>query len=134
MLLAICLAAVGVRAAAIIQSPSMQHPDEVFQYLKQAHRLRTGAGLVTWACVVGARSWLLPAVASGVMTTGSPFVAAPSAPLAAVAILLCLMSLCSVVCGYRWGRRAAGLAGGVTAGLRLRLRGDDNWCSVPLHA
>lgn len=117
VVLAICLIAVGVRTAVIILSPSIHHPDEVFQYLEQAHRLRSGNGLVPWEYVVGARGWLLPGLLSGVMAAGGLFGEAPSAPLAGVAVLLCLMSLCGVVCGYWWGRRAAGFAGGVTAGL-----------------
>ena len=116
-LLSICVVALCVRAAVLVLFPSIHHPDEVFQYLEQAHRLRTGDGLVPWEFLYGARSWLLPGLLAGVMAIGGWFAPAPEASLAAVAVVLCLISLVGVVCGYWWGRRAAGFMGGVTAGL-----------------
>ena len=38
------------------------HPDEIMQYLEQAHRLVFGNGIVYWEFFYGARSWLLPSV------------------------------------------------------------------------
>ncbi len=116
-LLAICAVAVTVRACVMLLLPSTAYPDETFQYLEQANRLIGGAGLVPWEYQVGARSWLLPGLIAAFMTLGKLFGPAPAASLAAVSVLLCVMSLGPVICGFLWGRRGAGLPGAVTAGL-----------------
>jgi hypothetical protein len=36
------------------------HPDEIFQYLEQAHRLVFGHGIVPWEYQYGVRSWIIP--------------------------------------------------------------------------
>ena len=116
-LLSICALAVAVRAAVMLLFPSIAYPDEIFQYLEPANRLIHGAGLVTWEYEVGARSWLLPGLLAGCMAVGELFGSAPAASLAAVSVLLCVLSLGPVICGFLWGRRYAGFAGAVTAGL-----------------
>src|SRR3546814_19543031 len=44
---------------------SMHHPDEVIQYLEQAHRLVFGYGVITWEYRYGMRQWLLPLLQIG---------------------------------------------------------------------
>jgi hypothetical protein len=46
------------------------HPDEILQYLEQAHRLLFGYGVVTWEYRYGMRSWLLPLLLSAPMQLG----------------------------------------------------------------
>lgn len=53
-------AAFVVRLVASIHLPAPIHPDEVFQYLEQAHRLTQGYGVIPWEYVYGIRSWLIP--------------------------------------------------------------------------
>ena len=42
-------------------------PDEIFQYLEQAHRLVFGYGYVPWEYRFGIRSWILPALISPIL-------------------------------------------------------------------
>jgi hypothetical protein len=61
--------ALALRTAAALV-PSMAHPDEVFQYLEQAHRLVFGYGIVPWEYRYGMRSWLVPLSLSPFMRLG----------------------------------------------------------------
>lgn len=63
------VAACALRAAAALV-PSMAHPDEVFQYLEQAHRLVFGYGIVPWEYRYNMRSWLVPLALSPFMRLG----------------------------------------------------------------
>ena len=66
---AVLLAIIGVgfalRFLLAELSPNIHHPDELFQYLEQAHRLVFGYGVVPWEFRVGTRSWLLPGFLGG---------------------------------------------------------------------
>lgn len=48
------------RLTASVLLPAPIHPDEVFQYLEQGHRLTQGYGVIPWEYVYGIRSWLIP--------------------------------------------------------------------------
>ena len=50
--------------------PFMTHPDEVFQYTEQAHRLVYGYGVVPWEYVYGVRSWIIPFGLAGLLEAG----------------------------------------------------------------
>jgi phosphatidylinositol glycan class B len=43
-----------------LATDAVLHPDEVFQYLEQAHRLVFGPGMIPWEYEYGIRSWLVP--------------------------------------------------------------------------
>ena len=109
-MLAICLLAVVIRATVMALLPSILHPDEVM-WLEQANRLVNHQGLKTWDFQTGERSWLWPGLIAGFMALGQLFGSPPSGGLAGVAVLLCIVSLPPVVCGFLWGRNIAGLPG-----------------------
>ena len=116
-LLLICLLAVAIRAFVMTMLPSILHPDEV-EWLEQANRLVNHQGLTPfWDFQRGARSWLWPGLIAGFMGLGQLLGSPPSAGLAGVAVLLCIISLAPVICGFLWGRNVAGFAGAVTTGL-----------------
>jgi phosphatidylinositol glycan class B len=115
-LVAICLLAVAIRASVMALLPSILHPDEVM-WLDQANRLVNHQGLVTWDFQVGERSWLWPGLIAGFMRLGEVFGPPPAAGLAGVSILLCIVSLPPVICGFLWGRNVAGFPGAVITGL-----------------
>ena len=115
-LLAICLLAVVIRATVMALLPSILHPDEVM-WLEQANRLVNHQGLETWDFQTGERSWLWPGLIAGFMALGQLFGSPPSGGLAGVAVLLCIVSLPPVVCGFLWGRNIAGLPGAIITGL-----------------
>lgn len=60
------LALVGfvIRMVFALTSVNTHHPDEIFQYLEQAHRLVFGYGFIPWEFRFGARSWLVPLFSS----------------------------------------------------------------------
>ena len=59
--------AFAVRAAVALSGDFAMHPDEIMQYLEQAHRLVFGNGIVHWEQFYGARSWLVPGLVAGVL-------------------------------------------------------------------
>jgi hypothetical protein len=115
-LMAICLLAVVIRAAVMAMLPSILHPDEVM-WLDQANRLVNHQGLEPWDFQTGERSWLWPGLIAGFMRLGQLLSSPPSAGLGGVAVLICIVSLAPVICGFVWGRNVAGFAGAVTTGL-----------------
>jgi GPI mannosyltransferase 3 len=56
----ILILAFAVRFAVGLATDSFLYPDEVFQYLEQAHRLVFGPGIVPWEYEYGIRSWAVP--------------------------------------------------------------------------
>ena len=63
----ITLGACALRVALALRDDGLIYPDEVFQSLEQAHRLLYGNGFLPWEFVVGARSWILPALLTPAM-------------------------------------------------------------------
>ena len=59
--------AFAVRAVVALSGDFAMHPDEIMQYLEQAHRLVFGNGIVHWEQFYGARSWLVPGLVAGVL-------------------------------------------------------------------
>lgn len=58
--LAAILATAVVLRVWTFRAYGLHHPDELYQYLEQAHRLVFGQGIVPWEYHEGMRSWLLP--------------------------------------------------------------------------
>jgi hypothetical protein len=59
-LFSILLFALLIRYFTIVSFPNLNHPDEIYQVLEQAHRLVTGVGVVPWEFKFGVRSWIFP--------------------------------------------------------------------------
>jgi GPI mannosyltransferase 3 len=74
------------------------HPDELFQYLEQAHRLAFGYGFQPWEYRYGIRNWLLPgaiaAILSGLKVVGL------DAPVIYIPLLKTVFALLSVSLVY----------------------------------
>lgn len=92
VLSAILLLALTPRLVALA-TPSIIHPDEIFQYLEPAHRWLFGYGIVPWEAKYGIRSWLLPiiitvpmALGDALAPEGTPYLLLPR--LLAVAVSL----------------------------------------------
>lgn len=112
----LCTLALALRIVVAVLFPGPVHPDETFQYLEQANRLVLGVGVVPWEFRDGARSWLIPALLALIEVLAVPFGSRPDSFLMAVSVLMALAALPTVICGFLWGRRAGGLAGGLVAG------------------
>ena len=97
--------AFAVRVAVGLSTDSVLHPDEVVQYLEQAHRLVFGPGIIPWEYDYGTRSWAPALFIAGVLEAfrragfDSPQVYQP-----AVKIVLSAASLAIPYSAYRIGR------------------------------
>jgi GPI mannosyltransferase 3 len=110
-------AAFAVRLLPVFVFPGINHPDEVFQTLEQAHRLVFGTGLVPWEFVYGTRSWVLPGLLAGMMMLASLFCDGPSCYMPIIGSLLAALGATSALCAFLWGSRFFGTAAGVIAGM-----------------
>src|SRR5271170_6442930 len=124
--------ALAIRLFICLTFPNYYAPDEIFQYIEQAHRLVFGQGVVPWEYDVGLRSWLIPLVLAVPMALAHWFTPAPLAGLMLIRILLCIASLPIVWCATKWGERFYGTNGAWTAGL-LTAIWPDLWLMAP-HA
>jgi hypothetical protein len=105
--LIVLLAVAGiVRVVATVQtSNSFLYPDELFQYLEQAHRHVFGYGVVPWEYRLGLRSWLYPLLLSVPTRLGDARDPDGSLYLLLPQALAALSSLTIVRAAYVLGRR-----------------------------
>nr|WP_295744736.1 mannosyltransferase [uncultured Acidocella sp.] len=129
-LLVCCLLALALRLPLAIWGQNFISPDEIAQYLGEAHRLVYGQGPVPWEYQVGLRSWLLPGLLAGPMELAKLAQLSPYAGIVLVRILLCFASLSLVWAGFVWGRMAHGPRGGLIAG-GLAALWPDLWLMAP---
>lgn len=61
----------GIRLAAAWLDQGVYWPDEVYQYLEQAHRMVFGYGFVPWEFFEGRRSWVLPGAIAAMWKTAT---------------------------------------------------------------
>jgi GPI mannosyltransferase 3 len=64
---ALAVAALALRVATACWFEQFDHPDALFQYLEQAHRLIYGYGFIPWEYRFGIRNWLLPGTLAGLL-------------------------------------------------------------------
>jgi hypothetical protein len=114
-LAALLLVAFALRLGVFYLRPNVHWPDEIFQVMEPAHRLVFGTGAVSWEWVVGIRSWLLPGLVAGLMEAGRALGNAPAEINLPVAIFMAAAGCAPVACGYGWGNRLYGRAGGFVA-------------------
>ena len=97
--------AFAARFAVGLSTDSVLQPDEVMQYLEQAHRLVFGPGMIPWEYDYGTRSWAAPLFIAGVleplrlMGLDTPQIYQP-----AVKAALCAVSLAVPYSAYRVSR------------------------------
>ena len=92
------------------------HPDEIFQYLEQGHRLAFGSGVVPWEYDYGIRSWLVPGLIAAVMRASSRVSSSPLFAVDLLRVIVCVLSLSVVVVGFRLTLSKAGLLWATAAG------------------
>ena len=108
--------ALAIRVAVIVAGPYIIHPDELFQYYEQAHRLAFGSGVVPWEFHDGARSWLIPGILAPIMKLSRRIGSDPIYYIDAIRILCALLSLTVVYVGFELARRRDGWFGAVLTG------------------
>jgi len=115
----ILLVAFLLRIYFALAFPNVHHPDEVFQYLEQAHRLVFKYGVIPWEYREATRSWIVPGFLGGILKlTDTLNLAQPPIYFFLVIASLSAFSLSAVLIGFFWGYRTQGLfAGTITAAL-----------------
>jgi GPI mannosyltransferase 3 len=98
-------AALALRIVVALWSERISHPDELFQYLEQAHRLVYGYGFIPWEYRFGTRNWLLPgalaAMLEAMRLAGLDW---PTAYVPAMKTIFAILSVCVVYASYEIGR------------------------------
>ncbi len=129
--LACCLAAACIpRLLDALLLRNFYAPDEIFQYLEQAHRLVYHQGFVPWEFQVGLRSWLIPLGLALPMEIMRWFSASPVPGLVLIRVLCSFASLSVVWCAVRWGQIYQGNRGAWLAGMLAALW-PDLWLMAP---
>ena len=101
--------AFAARAAVALSGDFVLHPDEIVQYLEQAHRLVFGSGVTYWEYFYGARSWLVPGAVAGVLLLFDAVgLGQPSWYVGGVKLLFCAISLAIPAGMYLFARRHFG--------------------------
>lgn len=96
--LALLLLLAAALRVSVTWGASVHHPDELFQYLEQAHRLVFGYGYVPWEYRDGMRSWLVPWLLAGPMWLGGTL-----APGTMAYVLLPRLAVALATLGVVWG-------------------------------
>jgi GPI mannosyltransferase 3 len=108
--------ALVIRITVIIAGPYIIHPDEIFQYYEQAHRLAFGSGVVSGDFQDGARSWLLPLILAPIMKISRFIGDDPIYYIDSIRVLCAVLSLTVVCVGFELARRRDGRFGAVVTG------------------
>lgn len=101
--LALLLLLAAALRVGVTWGASVHHPDELFQYLEQAHRLVFGYGYVPWEYRDGMRSWLVPWLLAGPMWLGGAL-----APGTTAYVLLPRLTVALATSGVVWGAWSLG--------------------------
>jgi hypothetical protein len=111
--------AFAARLLPVLVFPGINTPDEVFQTVEQAHRVVFGYGLVPWEFAYGTRSWVLPGALTGLMAFASLLGDGPNYYMPVIGSALAALAAATALCGFWWGRRFFGIAGGLIAGILI---------------
>jgi phosphatidylinositol glycan class B len=113
---AIAAAALALRLVVAWRSEHIAHPDEVIQYLEQAHRLVYGYGIVPWEYRFARRNWLLPGTLAGLLEAFRLLgLDRPAAYMPALKGLFAILSVSLVYAANAIGRHLYGVRAGLIA-------------------
>jgi phosphatidylinositol glycan class B len=113
---AIAAGALALRLAFAWRSEHLVHPDEVFQYLEQAHRLVYGYGFIPWEYRFARRNWLLPGTLAGLLEALRLLgFDRPATYIPALKALFAILSVSLVYAANALGRNLFGVRAGLIA-------------------
>jgi hypothetical protein len=102
----VALVALVIRVAYALTTDQFHHPDELYQYLEQGHRLAFGYGSVTWEYREGVRSLVIPVFVSfWLLVCKALHLGKPEIYVPVVKTVFCLISISVVYASYVAGRR-----------------------------
>jgi hypothetical protein len=102
----VALVALVVRVVYAFTTDQFHHPDELFQYLEQGHRLAFGYGSVPWEFRQGLRSLVIPVFVSfWLLVCKALHLGEPEVYVPVVKTVFCLISISLVYAIYVAGRR-----------------------------
>jgi hypothetical protein len=114
----IALVGLIARLTVAFLSERIDHPDEIFQYLEQAHRLAFGYGYIPWEYRFGTRSWILPGFVSGILYLCKSLGADdPAIYTRVVQVVFCTLSVSLIYSAYLGAREIGGETAGRLAAL-----------------
>ena len=109
----IALLGLGIRLILAFFSDHIYHPDEIFQYLEQGHRIAFGYGYIPWEYRFGVRSFIIPGFISFVLSLCRLFhVNDPSYYIVVVKMVFCIFSVSLIYSTYIIGRSLMSEAAG----------------------
>lgn len=90
-----------IRLILVFTSDYIIHPDEIFQYLEQAHRLEFDYGIIPWEYRYGIRSWILPGLLFGLLhTLHAMHLDNPNFYIPIIKMFFCILSISLVYSSY----------------------------------
>jgi phosphatidylinositol glycan class B len=115
-LILIITGAIIIRLVIAIASDNLNHPDENFQILEQAHRAVFGYGLIPWEFRYAARSWITPGFA---VLALYPLKLLgwdnPNFYIPLIRVILAFTSVIIIISAYHLGKKMAGMRAGLWA-------------------
>jgi phosphatidylinositol glycan class B len=109
----IAIAALALRLTLAFVSDYIYHPDEIFQYLEQGHRLVFGYGYIPWEFRFGIRSYMIPGFISGLLYICKLLqIDDPAHYIMFVKAVCCVLSISVIYSAYVIGRNTASEAAG----------------------
>lgn len=109
----IALAGLGLRITLAFVSDNIYHPDEIFQYLEQGHRIAFGYGIIPWEYRFGIRSYIIPGFISGLLYLCKLLqIDDPAIYTIFIKAVCCLLSISLIYSVYIIGRNLASEAAG----------------------
>ena len=124
-LAALVVLGLALRCLIVFGRTNVVHPDEMFQYLEQGHRLAFGSGVVPWEYDYGIRSWFLPSILAGIMKASSWISSNPLVYIFTARLLAAGFSLVLIGFGFLVVLRRAGYVWATITGI---------FCAVWFHA
>jgi hypothetical protein len=101
----VAIAALVLRLIVAWRSEKISHPDALFQYLEQAHRVVYGYGFIPWEYRFGTRNWLLPGgLAMLLKILRALGLDCPSAYIPLIKSFVAIISVSVVYANYTIGR------------------------------